>query len=849
MEESMEVDENREEYSVVEMTEQAVTGENASVDLGGAARKEKNPSISSEDDDSGSDNEDADELQIEALENSLAENPFDYEAHVQYIQHLRKLGHIEKLREARESMNEHFPLPPKMWQDWTKDESSLSSSSEDFTKVEKLYERGVYDYLSVPLWCDYLDFVQEHDQSVSQCSPTGVLKMRNLFERAITAAGLHVVEGDKIWEAYREFEQAIFLTIAEDNNEEKAKQVNRIRSLFHRQLSVPLVDLKSTLMAYKLWEVEQGDVKDVDSTDMDGIPSNVVLSYQKATEMYKARTIYEDPLLNQDATDNDKLQHFMNYIKFEESSGDPARVQILFERGVSELPVSSDLWVAYTSYLDRTLKVPDVLKNVYSRATKNCSWVGDLWVRYMLSLERICASEEELSAVFEKSLQCSFPSFKEYMDLFLTRVDGLRRRASVVGTNDGFQGHTLIRDVFQRAIDYLSPEVVSINDLLNLHAYWARLEANLGNDLIAARGVWESLIKKSGSLLEVWQAYIAMEIEMGHIIEARSIYKRCYSKRFPGTGSEDICYSWLRFEREYGNLDDYDLAVKKVTPRLQELIMFKNQQEHKNSRMSAQKDSTKDVPHKRKMTNVASDKQSPAKKQKRSSPKSVKTSYKDNIKQSDGVRGLGENDKVASLPEVSESHDIDEKAAGSSYSNESKSKIYKDQCTAFISNLGFQANEGHLREFFADCGGVTAIRILKDKFTGKSRGLAYVDFSDERHLKAAVAKNKQRLLGQKLSIARSDPARGKKRTTNGKGPGQPDQGQSSNKYRGGTTSSSGTDVLESHETNMKPKGSNTFAAPRAVVRPLGWTDGKAKPKESLEPPKSNDQFREMLLKQ
>lgn len=48
----------------------------------------------------------------------------------------------------------------------------------------------------------------------------------------------------------------------------------------------------------------------------------------------------------------------------------------------------------------------------------------------------------------------------------------------------------------QRAVDYLSPDMVSINDLLNLHAYWARLEAKLGNDLVAARGVWESLIKK-----------------------------------------------------------------------------------------------------------------------------------------------------------------------------------------------------------------------------------------------------------------------------------------------------------------------------------------------------------------
>jgi hypothetical protein len=117
------------------------------------------------------------------------------------------------------------------------------------------------------------------------------------------------------------------------------------------------------------------------------------------------------------------------YLKFEESSGDPARVQVLYERAVSELPVSSDLWMGYTSYLDRSLKVlletclaihvdsimmivslcnikrcfslqvPSVLRSVYYRATRNCTWVAELWVRYLLSLERIHSSEEELRHV------------------------------------------------------------------------------------------------------------------------------------------------------------------------------------------------------------------------------------------------------------------------------------------------------------------------------------------------------------------------------------------------------------------------------------------------------------------
>lgn len=48
------------------------------------------------------------------------------------------------------------------------------------------------------------------------------------------------------------------------------------------------------------------------------------------------------------------------------------------------------------------------------------------------------------------------------------------------------------------------------------------------------------------------------------------------------------------------------------------------------------------------------------------------------------------------------------------------------------------------------------------------KGLAYVDFIDDEHLAAAVAKNKHRLLGKKLSIARSDPKRGGKESSDPK---------------------------------------------------------------------------------
>lgn len=136
----------------------------------------------------------------------------------QYIKLLRKIGEIEKLREARENMNALFPLSPVMWMEWAKDETSLSNQS-DTEAVEKLYERGVSEYLSIPLWCEYLNYVQEHDPKVRECSADGISKARNLFERAVTASALHVAQGSQIWDAYAQFEQAILLTIDQSDIE------------------------------------------------------------------------------------------------------------------------------------------------------------------------------------------------------------------------------------------------------------------------------------------------------------------------------------------------------------------------------------------------------------------------------------------------------------------------------------------------------------------------------------------------------------------------------------------------------------------------------------------------------
>lgn len=73
----------------------------------------------------------------------------------------------------------------------------------------------VFLFQSYPLWLQYLEFVKEQDSEVAQCTGNGISKMRALFEQALSSTGLHYIGGGKVWKAYRDYESALLLSMAE----------------------------------------------------------------------------------------------------------------------------------------------------------------------------------------------------------------------------------------------------------------------------------------------------------------------------------------------------------------------------------------------------------------------------------------------------------------------------------------------------------------------------------------------------------------------------------------------------------------------------------------------------------
>ncbi len=71
----------------------------------------------------------------------------------------------------------------------------------------------------------------------------------------------------------------------------------------------------------------------------------------------------------------------------------------------------------------------------------------------------------------------------------------------------------------------------------------------------------------------------------------------------------------------------------------------------------------------------------------------------------------------------------------------------------YVGNLPFSATDEELRDAFSAHGEVTRVNIIKDKFSGESRGFGFVEMAQQDEGEAAIAAlNGTELGGRTLNI-------------------------------------------------------------------------------------------------
>lgn len=88
----------------------------------------------------------------------------------------------------------------------------------------------------------------------------------------------------------------------------------------------------------------------------------------------------------------------------------------------------------------------------------------------------------------------------------------------------------------------------------------------------------------------------------------------------------------------------------------------------------------------------------------------------------------------------------------------------------YVANVPFKANDDELRELFEEFGEVASARIIMDKFTGKSRGFAFVEMPNDDEAKQAISQlNDFDFMGKVLVVNEARPREDRPRTGGGGG--------------------------------------------------------------------------------
>jgi cold-inducible RNA-binding protein len=99
----------------------------------------------------------------------------------------------------------------------------------------------------------------------------------------------------------------------------------------------------------------------------------------------------------------------------------------------------------------------------------------------------------------------------------------------------------------------------------------------------------------------------------------------------------------------------------------------------------------------------------------------------------------------------------------------------------YVGNLSRDASEEDLKAAFSAFGQIASVAIIKDKFTGESRGFGFVEMPTKEEAMAAIAGlNGKEVKGRNLTVnearPRTDNARGGRPGGGGSGPRRPGGG-------------------------------------------------------------------------
>jgi tetratricopeptide (TPR) repeat protein len=683
-----------------------------------------------EEDDDSEEEEDEFELpddkQLEAvmeLERACEASDWsDYSKMLRLIDSCREARLRERYKDTLERYCEKFALDERRWTEWIQEElqSRTEAKRVRHERCDTMFERAIADCGRSSV---RLHLGRSRNAMELEVDESG---RRELYEEGVAGPGLNFIDGHLIWQAYRAFEMS-------RGNEPSHNA--RVKALFLRQLRIPHAQNAATLAAAKTWattaEMDASTIRAFEEAHAKGEKDRL------PRQPFEARLVTDD---NTVRTDAQALRTYLNYIDFENASGTPDRVVHLYERALSALPYVGELWRDYHIYAigltyGKKCGEETLAPKVLDRALRTCPSSSALWT-FALEFD---ASPE----ILERVKNAYFRDVNDYATVLHAVIELLIRQGDwdhvVERLKAGFQ-HMIVQysaNNMARAAIYMLKEIVQfvfmsdpknrpyVQDVFSsvekevpfrtaaefhtLYAeYLAMVKRNnpkalqVLNDAIQ-RGDSEPIGLSKKTVDESARRRAGMAILVNAKLRHLSMVGTAkgvseYSRYFKSTG-------YTKELREH----QMEAAIERLEANDAKTSRMMSGSSRRN-RAAARRQDADSVPRKRTRDVPA-----------------------DGDKADMNLKGMEHEDRIRALfPD-------------------------RDLNTAFVKNVSWDVSEAELAGFFDGKGGSVRARIVLDKDTGRPRGFAYVDFSEEAALSAAIMRSGAVFKGRPLDIAKSRP--------------------------------------------------------------------------------------------
>ncbi|KXJ75193.1 hypothetical protein RP20_CCG012142 [Aedes albopictus] len=850
------------------------------------------------DDDDDDDNDAAEEArqikQYLELLGKIQEDKYNYDTYVQLLEVAHQMTDLDKIRQSAEIFAEVYPLSPEIWLRWLKIEAAMASSPEQIKQVDVLFRRALGDYFSVEVALEYANLAAKADKDQSEA----------IWDVLIPTYGLHVTKGRAIFEAYRED----FL----GKNEDSPDRLNRLARIYEQELKIPLKNMEDSYIEYKLLcEKYKDTLQDLNPEKFERRYRQAKELLQKMLP-FEDRLVKLEPHCHQERAElyreyirecRSQLGDDETQVLYERSVTDcclDPTVWCDYLKYLDKYPPDEEEDSASPVFSQTT----EMLVN---RALRNCPWSAELYVEKLRIFEREKRDKADVLKIMEEVAMVEFQAPEPAVKVWLEYLTYLRRHANFEDEKE----RDILRSNFVLTWNQLGRTWGELADPeCKILQFWGRLEYCLLGDPLKGRELWQNVMDSSDNCTRVglWIEYAELESRRG-TDSLRKVYRKAIGA-VGLNDPETLAAAWMRFERCNGSLEQLASCQELCMATIQAYYKTLNQQRFSKGRRSdPKKDSDANESPKKKHLKRPHEEQpsvdetafkkpsiplgpSVHKKQEPSledttkrirldEPKPVDTSNDNRRLFFSNLSFDATEDQIrATFPElhfksIELVHGSSGKSRGFGYAEfDSEQDVKKalsfdrrplDGRPVFISSLArdksarqnkfkyserfepnklfvkglpFEATGDDVRKLFEPYGKLRDVRVVYYR-SGKSKGLAYVEYETEVAAKNAVIHlDQHNMNGFTITVALSaPPPRGNPTAT---APMAKDVEQSGSLGAG-----------KRHLVKGDAKMKLSSMIPTALLRKTaaaGSSGTSAPPTVTTDKPKSNEDFRKLLLK-